>query len=341
MSDNRIIWMDAIRVIAVLMVLIIHSPLPTGEPNIFLSIYNYMSAPTIGLFFMISGALLLPVRDTSTKLFYIKRLSKVGFPLIVWSIFYILVSASNNDMTFNYFLNKLIIIPFAPIKGVLWFVYTLVGLYFISPIITPWLKKASQKELLFVLFLWMITLFLPYISIFLPGAYNVNGSITNSLFYFSGYIGYFLLGYYLRTYPFKFSSKNLTLGLLSFLLVGVFIPIYFYINPSDRVDNSLIFNYLVINIALMSSIIFITIQKINFSINFLNKILVEVSKMSFGIYLLHIFILKDVVGHWFNMIYIINPAFQIPLMAFITLTLSYIIIKIISFLPGSKYIIGI
>lgn len=340
-QKERIVWMDAVRVIAVIMVAVIHSPLTTGEPSIFVSLYNYMSAPTIGLFFMISGALLLPVKDSSAKVFYKKRLSKVGFPLIVWSLFYIIVHTGSEELSLIYIINNVLLIPLAPVEGVLWFVYTLVGLYLLSPIITPWLKYSSQRELLFVLSLWVITLFLPYINVFFPGIYNVKGSITNSLFYFSGYLGYFLMGYYLKQYPFKLNSFNLIVGMLVFLLVGVFIPVFIYLNPSGEVDNSLVYNYLTINMALMSFVIYMITQKINFSFSVFNKIIVEISKMSFGIYLIHIFILRDVVWHWFDMVYIINPAFQIPLMAILTLLLSYMIIKLISILPGSKYIIGI
>ena len=340
-TNNRIIWMDAVRVVAVLMVLVIHSPLPTGEHNVFLSIYNYMSAPTIGLFFMISGALLLPLKDSSTKVFYTKRLSKIGFPLIVWSLFYILVHTGTDDLSFTYFVEQVMLIPFTPVEGVLWFVYTLIGLYLLAPIITPWLKQTSQKELLFVLSLWVVTLIFPYINVFLPGFYNVTGSITNSFFYFSGYLGYFLMGYYLKQYPIKFTSFNLIVGMLVFLVIVVFIPGLIYLNPSENIENSLVYNYLTINIALMSIVIYVGIQKINFCFSVFNKVLVEISKMSFGIYLLHIFILRDVVWQWFNMVYVINPAFQIPLMAILTLLVSYMIIKLISILPGSKYIIGV
>lgn len=338
---NRIIWMDGVRVIAVLMVIIIHSPLTTGEHSMFLSVYNYMSAPSIGLFFMISGALLLPVKDFSTIVFYTKRLSKIGFPLIGWSLFYILVHAGTNELSFTYFVQKAMLIPFTPVEGVLWFVYTLIGLYLLAPIITPWLKQTSQKELLFILSLWAVTLIFPYINVFLPGFYNINGSITNSFFYFSGYLGYFLMGYYLKQYPFKFTRFNLIVGILVFLGIGIFVPVLIYLNPSENVANSLVYNYLTINIALISITIYVVIQKINFSFLVFNKVLVEISKLSFGIYLLHIFILRDVVWQWFNMAYVINPAFQIPLMAILTLLISYMIIKLISILPGSKYIIGI
>ena len=346
-NKERIIWMDAVRVIAVLMVVIIHSPLPTGEPNIFLSIYNYLSASSIGLFFMISGALLLPVKDSTTTEFYKKRLTKVGYPLIIWSLFYILIHTGEQDLSLSYIFKKILLIPFKPVEGVLWFIYSLVGLYLISPIITPWLKTISQRTLLLILSFWAITLFYPYINIIITGLFvpeYSNGtalSYVNPLFYFGGYIGYFLLGFYLSKYPLNLSGKHLFISILTFTAFAIILPGLIYIGIFDGVKNSLVYGYLTINMAILALFFFTTIQNITFNINRVNTILIEISKMSFGIYLLHIFILRDIVWHWFNMVYIINPALQIPLMAIITLTFSYVIIKLISFIPGSKYIIGI
>lgn len=55
---------DLLRLLACLMVIAMHAPLPdSAEGNgLFLSTLSYLTAPCIGLFFMVSGALLLPVR---------------------------------------------------------------------------------------------------------------------------------------------------------------------------------------------------------------------------------------------------------------------------------------
>lgn len=54
---------DLLRLLACLMVIAMHAPLPdSAEGNgLFLSTLSYLTAPCIGLFFMVSGALLLPV----------------------------------------------------------------------------------------------------------------------------------------------------------------------------------------------------------------------------------------------------------------------------------------
>lgn len=58
---NRDLALDIIRVLACVMVVFMHAPLPSAQVNgMFLSSLSYFTAPCIGLFFMVSGALLLP-----------------------------------------------------------------------------------------------------------------------------------------------------------------------------------------------------------------------------------------------------------------------------------------
>ena len=66
MIKERIIYLDYLRCIACLMVILMHSPMPNlGTNSLILSAISYLSAPCIGLFFMVSGALLLPIAGTS------------------------------------------------------------------------------------------------------------------------------------------------------------------------------------------------------------------------------------------------------------------------------------
>ena len=60
---DRVVYLDIIRILAILMVVLTHTPMPgLGTPGVVLSSISYLCAPGIGLFFMVSGALLLPVQ---------------------------------------------------------------------------------------------------------------------------------------------------------------------------------------------------------------------------------------------------------------------------------------
>lgn len=73
MENKRNIHYDIIRIIACMMIVAMHSPIPNENANgFFLSALSYLSAPGVGLFFMISGALILPIH-TDLKTFFRKR----------------------------------------------------------------------------------------------------------------------------------------------------------------------------------------------------------------------------------------------------------------------------
>lgn len=323
---QRVNYLDYIRGLACVLVVLIHSPLPAnGEANIWISVYNYASAPCIGLFFMVSGALLFPVHG-SIKIFLQKRLSKIVFPLIFWSLFYSIIKLIWGEVTFSELLNSLFKILYtSSASGVLWFLDTLAGLYLFVPIISKWLEQATKSELHYFLGLWGITLLLPYL--------NITTALLNS---FYGYMGYMVLGYYLSKYPIKLNY--VLMGCITLLISGI-LPILFYLDILSGVENNELYGYLTINVVWLCTLYYTLLQRWNFTDN---KIVTELSTMSFGIYLIHIFVMRRFVWQWVNSWNInLSAMIQIPLIALITICISYTIVKIISRLKFSKYIIGI
>lgn len=82
--------LDLLRVIALMMIVLMHSPMPDSAPGLVFSGISYLTAPGIGLFFMISGALLLGT-SLSTWDFLKRRFSKIVFPTVLWTLFYLIV----------------------------------------------------------------------------------------------------------------------------------------------------------------------------------------------------------------------------------------------------------
>ena len=195
---------DIMRVLACIMIICMHAPMPNLNANgIILSTISYFTAPGLCLFFVISGSLLLPIK-TDTTTFLKKRLGKVIMPTLVFTILYIILNCINGEQ--QNILRTICSIPFsAQGHGVLWFMYTLIGLYLVAPIISKWLDSASKREVELYLLLWVITLCYPILKLFV----GINEGNTGVLYYFSGYIGYFILGYYLKKYPEFISLKKL------------------------------------------------------------------------------------------------------------------------------------
>ena len=70
MSHNkqRVFYLDLIRVVACMMVVLMHAPMPTKNAvGIFSVGISYFTMPCIGLFFAVSGALLLPTNTPPMK----------------------------------------------------------------------------------------------------------------------------------------------------------------------------------------------------------------------------------------------------------------------------------
>ncbi len=215
---NRVLSYDCLRILACVMIVCMHSPLPGNEGNgLFLSSLSYMTAPSIGLFFMVSGALLLPIK-MGTSSFLKRRFMKVAIPAAVWTLFYLVCNAWLRDETFT--LRSLLSLPFsAQGNPVLWFIYTLLGLYLLVPVLSRWLENCSRRELEFYICLWGISLCYPLLQL----AVDINTSNTGILYYFTGYVGYFIMGYYCRTYPERLSFQ----WLLPAMMVVVAVPAIF------------------------------------------------------------------------------------------------------------------
>ena len=96
--------------------------------------------------------------------------------------------------------------------------------------------------------------------------------------------------------------------------------------------------YLSIPMAMMAAFWFLSAKKI-FSSN-VPHIIALISKYSFGIYLIHIFVMRRMVWSW-NFVSKYGSVPQIIMTIILTFVISFAIIYLISYLPFSKYIIGV
>lgn len=233
LQKERIAWLDTVRLIAMLTVIMCHcadpfnfypGPTPPDIENIkwWGAAYGSALRPCVPLFAMLTGALLLPVRQ-ETGPFYKKRISRVLWPFLIWSVLYNLFpwvtgllgqepecilnffpysgdGATNQEFTTS--LRNIAWMPFnfSLLDVHMWYIYLLIGLYLYMPIFSAWVEKASERAKLWFLAAWSVTLFIPYFKAFADpyiwGACSWNEFYA--LYYFAGFNGYLLLGHYLR-----------------------------------------------------------------------------------------------------------------------------------------------
>ena len=155
------------------------------------------------LFTMISGMLLLHPKkaDQPVGLFFKKRFIKVLIPFSAWSGIYMIYRLYwlGEQLPSDYI--KYLLIK-GPVYGHLWFLQMILGLYLVTPILRTYIKAASRKNLTYFLITWYVMT-----SLFPVFERYVGVPIGIRLYVTTGYVGFFILGIYLR--DIKLEGKHL------------------------------------------------------------------------------------------------------------------------------------
>jgi surface polysaccharide O-acyltransferase-like enzyme len=152
MTDNlknspRVTWLDWLRVAACFMVIIVHATEPFylgGEGSFILTstdafwaaFFDSFVRACVPLFIVASSYLQFPLHYPAGE-FFRRRAVRILIPFALWSLVYAFVwgePISNlKDLIFN----------FNYAAGHLWFVFMLIGVYLLMPILSPWAEKVS------------------------------------------------------------------------------------------------------------------------------------------------------------------------------------------------------
>jgi len=354
LTQNRHRGFDLLRVIAIYMVMQIH----TGEFEYIgtdgtvlhtagswaVGWTNSLLRVCVPLFVMISGFFLFPIGNE--RKFYKKRFTRVVIPFAVWCVVYAFYYYAQGTNSLRATLLNISHIPlnYGTEVGHLWFVYMLLAIYLIAPVLSPWIISASRKSMEIFLLLWGMTLLLPFIHLFVPEVWGeCYWNATPTLYYFSGFIGYVVLAVYIKRFLMAPSLRVdcIAIGLVvsgyAFTLAGFLLRLRY----EQGVKNlELTWNFTTLNVAIMTAGLFLLFRNLhgNRGDSPLWRSIDELSRMSFGMYLAHIIVLNAVHSHLAPMLG--NAFLRIPTIALTTFVITYLGIKLLSFLPGSKYLIG-
>jgi len=298
----------------------------------------------VPLFVMVTGALLLPARGSAAT-FLARRLRRVVVPLVVWSVAYTVALFLKGAYDGATCLELVAMIPvqFNPYVGHLWYVYMLVGLYLLIPILSPWLERASNHEVLGVLALWGVTLLLPYARRWQPHLLGeAHWNATSTLYYFNGYVGYLLLGHFLahRRAPFsRFSRPSISVALF---LVGYATTVGGFLATLPGATTvpglELFWQFDTINVAVMAAGLF----TLGFAVRGRGRpwfgAVARFASASYAVYLAHIFVLSALFTRWGQGR---SPWLAVPLLAALTATLTYTLVALLARLPKAAVWIGV
>lgn len=220
---KREVWLDFLRVTACFMVMLVHSTEPFylgGEGSLVLSVtdafwvsvFEGIARCCVPLFVLASAWLQFPLHY-STGEFFRRRAVRILVPMLIWTVVYALVWGEPIQ---NF---KGLLLNFNYAAGHLWFVYMLVGVYLLMPLLSPWAEKVSCKELQVYLGIWLVTTLFPFVrelaggeapliqaadGLPAPALFPLWGEASwnafGTFYYVSGFFGYLLLGLYLRRF---------------------------------------------------------------------------------------------------------------------------------------------
>ena len=195
---NHQAWADRLRNWATFLVIVIHVSAPVAQEVTEYNsgfwwagnMWDALARPAVPLFVMLSGFLLFS-KDYPIVPFLKKRFSRVVIPSLFWMLVYSIYNhiANGAPETLIEGLKGLIR---GPVHYHLWFIYLIIGLYLMYPIIKPWVRGAGSVD---YAYFFVVCLMGTWLYKILMWFFDVTIGIHFEMF--TNHIGYFVLGYFL------------------------------------------------------------------------------------------------------------------------------------------------
>ncbi len=349
-QKNRVLYLDLLRIAAILAVITTHVSAvhwydfaPSAYEWQVCNFYDSVVRWGVSIFVMVSGALFLSKpREISLSEIYGKYVLRIVTAFVFWSSLYAAVDfmrGVKQDIVTEH-----LIIGYYH----LWFLPMIAALY----LIIPFLKKIVSDDRLTKYFLFLslvFTVILPQTDSLLTmfaGASPVAGGVRELLprfrFYFTlGFSSYYVCGYYLNKTEFSPRTKR-TVYLLSMLGFAATVFLSSAASLMTGKATEVFYSSFTVNVVLESIGVFLLFKNAFASREFSpvsRKVILMLSKCSFGAYLVHVLILEQlqILGITPAMF---NLAWSIPLFALFVAVLSFFVSYLLGKIPFvNKYLV--
>lgn len=344
MQKKKILYLDILRILATLAVITIHVAaqnwnnftVDTYEWGAF-NVFDSLARWAVPVFCMISGSLFLNnEKKIKIRSLFTKNIARMLIAFLVWSTLYAI---------YNYDVAKLGAIEF--IKKILlgnyhmWYILLIIGFYATVPIFRRISSSRASTQYFLCLSL-VVTFLIPAIAL-IPEFEWVKTNLNQaSLNLTSGCIPYFFFGYYIVKYDISCKLKKLIyiLGPVAFVItiLGTLV-----ISQQNGKPYDYFYKHTSVTVLLQSLFVFLIIKEIFDNKNIpekVEKFISAISKHTFGVYLVHMFIIAELKNTFGINSVIVNPYIAIPAIIVITYVISEIISAILNKIPViKKYIV--
>lgn len=339
---NHLTYIDVLRIIACFLVIVNHTVKDSflGFEYDFsaslATLYLTVIKIAVPIFLMISGILLFQKEETF-KTVWRKRILPLVCVIIVFSFFVYGVIEQRNFSLIHWFealIHKPAFVSY-------WYLYTLLGIYIILPILQKIVQVLNEKDMKVILWIWFIfNACLPFIAglrIF-PNLSNdfVIPLITNE-------IGYMFLGYFLI----KFNKEKYSMKFYIYCFISLIFVCYFYNVIEYKVydtfllllDRACVWSSVLLSICTFKIVIlFFENYKLS---NRWKEILQYIGETTFGIYLVHGITLWCTVEIQQYLLAIGNRFVGVVIYGILIFFLSFIIVRILAWIPFLRKLLHI
>lgn len=342
---NKINSLSYLRAVSCIAVIILHAyqassanafaigTISSSEMNVAVTIRNLMMW-AVPCFVMISGKLLLdPDRKLNYKKIFKKYVLRMITTLLVFTVLFEIYDTlfEKNALSFSVLKNSIKNVLTNGSWSHMWYLYLMIAVYIMLPffrMVSEKLKKNDSR--------YIMTVYFIFLSI-IPLIENISGNKV--AFYICTYTIYpmYLFGGYVV------SKKHITersgLWIAVFACSTVLIAVLSVIAQTRNIEklDLQLKSYSFPLIVLQSFGLFALITSYNVRLSkVLHKIFMEIDNCSFGIYLIHIAILKTIIALIGFDPYCHGGNITVFLLAILTLAVSYIIVRLLKLLPIVK-----
>ena len=233
--------------------------------------FDALSRWSVPVFAMLSGFLFLnPQKELPLSKLYGKYIARIVIALIFWSCFYAFTLHS------DYY-------PFGSQEGHFWYLGMCIGLYMAMPIMR-YIAKDS-KMLSYFCWIWL------FCKVYFFAGNYVTLPFDLSHLLFVDYVGYCLWAYYLSTIVLNSKQELLLYGVA---VIGLIVNVIGYIVTKD-LDCCYAGYVAITNIATSFGLFYLcSHHNLNFGKRW-NKVIQTISECTFGIYLIHMWMLIQVI----------------------------------------------
>ncbi|MEG1578633.1 MAG: acyltransferase [Oscillospiraceae bacterium] len=300
---------DVLRILSMLAVIYLHTAAGALREIENIAVWHFSNVATslasiaVPLFFMLSGSLLLGSEKTLEVPYLLKkRMPKILVPFLCWSGIFLLVTALGGDGAGA--LTAGCKILSTPVTTPYWFVYALVPMYLLSPLLKKMTDGMEERHWNYLLALWFgLTLGLNTLCTFASRAMEPMLALHPSMNVnvVAGYLGYFLLGRRLELLKKPPARKFLWCGF--FLLWGGIALGTWWLTARTGVYDGRLTEYLNLFVPLLAGTAFLLAKTYLRGKRERGKLLPLLAGVSFGVYLLHPMMISWVWEQWYLLLH--------------------------------------